>query len=179
MAVLLYLDEGSIHSILEELTYKLYPGTPTFKLLGTDGRHRLLSALSVPRQPNHRHLQHKAGALHWHLNQGHPYADGNKRLAVTTMETFLSLNGASLIASDDEVKEMALGVARGDLSRAACCEFIRTRCVRRDWNGHQIDRWANRLPGEQVMSVKAAADEYGPFGRSDRVLGALVKIVGK
>lgn len=178
MARLLYLDEGDVRSILEELTRKLYPGTPTFTLRGPEGHDRLLSALAVPQQPNHRTLQDKAGALHWHLSKGHAYVDGNKRLAVAALETFLSINGASLIASDDEIKEMALAVARGELSRAECCAFVRIRCARQQWKQPQVDRWANRLPREHVAPVRAALDEYGPFGRGDRVLRSVVDILG-
>ena len=177
MAGLFYLDEDGVEWILQELTYKLFPGTLAFTLLGTEGRDRLLSALAVPRQPNHRYLQDKAGALHWHLNRAHPYVDGNKRLAVAAMETFLSLNHASLITSDDEVKEIALGVASGHLSRAECCGFVRIRCVRRQWKRPQIARWASRLPQEHAAPVKAALDEYGPFGRGDRVLKSLAGII--
>ena len=47
--------------------------------------------------------------------QGHPLQDGNKRLGILLMTLFLSENGLRLEASEKEITETALSLARGTL----------------------------------------------------------------
>lgn len=47
--------------------------------------------------------------------QGHPLQDGNKRLGILLMTLFLSENGLRLQASEKEIAETALSLARGTL----------------------------------------------------------------
>ena len=42
--------------------------------------------------------------------------DGNKRVAVHAMEVFLLANGLNLKSTDDEMENIILGVAAGELS---------------------------------------------------------------
>lgn len=154
---------------MEELAYALFPGTPAFTLAGDEGRERLLSALAQPHWPQHRTLQDKAAVLHWHLNRDHPYIDGNKRLAVAALETFLFVNRASLIATDEELKRIALAVADGTMSQGECRALLRARCVRLDWHEDRIVRWAAGLRDEDKESVDAYLVEHDPFERGDRI----------
>ncbi len=72
----------------------------------------------------HLDLATKAGATHYHLCANHPFLDGNKRVALTAAEVFLLLNGMELIAKDEKVEELTLGVAEGKVSKAAVLEFF-------------------------------------------------------
>lgn len=58
-----------------------------------------------------------AATYAYHLSQAHAFIDGNKRIAAAITELFLDLNQASLAASDDELEEMFLGIAGGQISR--------------------------------------------------------------
>ena len=56
----------------------------------------------------HPTLIEKTGALGFALAQGHPFVDGNKRVAHAAMATFLLLNGADIAATVDEQEHLIL-----------------------------------------------------------------------
>lgn len=86
MARLYYITEPVAGALVTRLTERVCPGAPAFQLRGEAGRNALLSALAQPHWPYYRTLPEKAGALHFSLNKNHPFADGNKRFALTAME---------------------------------------------------------------------------------------------
>lgn len=53
----------------------------------------------------------KAVRLGYGLVSNHPFIDGNKRIGILVMMVFLELNGFQIDFTDDEVIEMAMGVA--------------------------------------------------------------------
>ena len=55
----------------------------------------------------------KAVRLGFGLVANHPFIDGNKRIGILVMLTFLELNGFNIEFNDDEIIDMALGVASG------------------------------------------------------------------
>lgn len=55
----------------------------------------------------------KAVRLGFGLVSNHPFIDGNKRIGILVMMVFLEMNGFQIEFSDDEVIDMALGVASG------------------------------------------------------------------
>ena len=137
----------------------------------------LLGALGQPRWPHYRTLQTKAGALHYFLNRDHPFVDGNKRFAVAAMEMFLFMNEAQLIATDDEVTAFALGVARGELDRSMCAEFLRRRVMRRTWDTDQMVRWLIRMPPEDRAAVGDIFGEGIGMVRYRRIQSALDQVL--
>jgi death-on-curing family protein len=54
----------------------------------------------------------KAAILFYLLIKNHPFINGNKRIAVTSLLVFLSLNHKWLSASNEEMYDMALTVAK-------------------------------------------------------------------
>lgn len=99
----------SVYKILTEAT----GGT-----VGVRDEGLLLSALEAPYQsfggedlfPS---LLEKAVRLGYGLVANHPFIDGNKRIGILVMLTFMELNGINVEFTDDEVIDMALGVASG------------------------------------------------------------------
>jgi death-on-curing protein len=59
-------------------------------------------------------LAGKAAAFFQTLIQRHPFVDGNKRTAVRTVYALLRINGRQLVATQDEVVEVARSTAAGD-----------------------------------------------------------------
>ena len=53
----------------------------------------------------------KAVRLGYGLVSNHPFIDGNKRIGILVMMVFLELNGFQIEFTDDEVIDMAMGVA--------------------------------------------------------------------
>lgn len=158
-----YLDEQLAHEIVTSLTEQVFPDSPAFRLRGEEGRHALLSALDQARWPYYRTLPVKAGIPHYGLNKNHPFADGNKRFALTAMEAFLLMNSAVLLASAGEAEAFALGVADGSISKDESIDFVRRRTFRLGWSGQTYRRWLERLPLEERATVVREIE--GPTGR--------------
>ncbi len=90
----------------------------------------LKSALGMPSatyggQFLHTDICEMAAAYLFHLVKNHPFIDGNKRVGAVTALIFLYLNGFDFDAPEDELAEMVLAVARGDLDKADVAMFIR------------------------------------------------------
>lgn len=69
-----------------------------------------------------------AAYLH-HITANHPFVDGNKRCVAAAL-VFLELNGWEVIASQENLVEAGLGVARGDWDKARVTEFLRRNSKR-------------------------------------------------
>lgn len=101
---------------------------------GDDGlrdRGLLESAVAMPRatfggRALHPGIAAQAGAYFFHLCANRPFVDGNKRVAVASAELFLLLNARELNASDDDVEEVAMGVAARRISKAQVIAFFRS-----------------------------------------------------
>jgi len=94
----------------------------------------LLSALAMPRasfggQYLHPSLHEMAAACLFHLVQNHPFIDGNKRIGLAAAIVFLGLNDVWLESSPDELLEMVLKIARGEIGKPEIAVFLRERCV--------------------------------------------------
>jgi death-on-curing protein len=90
----------------------------------------LKSALGMPSatyggQFLHTDIYEMAAAYLFHLVKNHPFVDGNKRVGAVTALIFLYLNGFDFDASEDDLAEMVLAVARGDIDKAEVAVFIR------------------------------------------------------
>lgn len=58
----------------------------------------------------------KAGRLGYGLINNHPFVDGNKRIGAHAMLVFLAINDVILEFGDDELIEVILAVAAGEVS---------------------------------------------------------------
>jgi len=72
-------------------------------------------------------LAAKAAALMHSLLLNHPFVDGNKRVGVAAAELFLRVNGWELDAGDEELEEMAISIATGDVEAEALAIWFRQR----------------------------------------------------
>jgi death-on-curing protein len=72
-----------------------------------------------------------AAAYAFGLARNHPFVDGNKRIAAVVSETFLSLNGYVLEASDAEIVVEFLALAAGEVSEDALAAWFRERIAAR------------------------------------------------
>lgn len=74
-------------------------------------------------------LSAKAAALMHSLAMNHPFVDGNKRVALAGAQLMLMANGARLLATQDELEQLALATARGELDAEAFAVWFRQRLV--------------------------------------------------
>jgi len=65
----------------------------------------------------HESLPAMAAAYLFHICKNHPFFDGNKRVAVVASEIFLNINGMQLDVDNEELKQLCLGVASGEISK--------------------------------------------------------------
>jgi len=68
--------------------------------------------------------EEKAAKLGYSLVSNHAFVDGNKRIGVYVMLSFLELNGIHIDSSDDDVIELGLGVADGSMSQDDVLKWI-------------------------------------------------------
>ena len=73
--------------------------------------------------------EEKAARLGFSLISNHAFVDGNKRIGIYIMLSFLELNGVRIEASNDEVYELGMKVAEGKADFSYILEWIRARKV--------------------------------------------------
>ena len=89
-----YPTVGEVIAVHNQLIVR-FGGAP-----GIRDRGALESALARPQSGYYTDLVQEAAALWESLSQNHPFVDGNKRVAVTTMAAFLRVNGYRLEFDD-------------------------------------------------------------------------------
>lgn len=102
-------------------------------LAGLRDENALEAALGRPQQKWHYEksdLATLAAAYAYGLCQGHPFRDGNKRVAFVTMLVCLELNGQELQAEEPEVVALMLSLASGKLGERELAAWLKER-VRR------------------------------------------------
>jgi death on curing protein len=80
------------------------------------------SALAQPRAMFegsylHDSLAKMAAAYGFHICNNHSFIDGNKRVALVAMDTFLQKNGYEIFASEKDVYEVIMKLASGNLTK--------------------------------------------------------------
>jgi death-on-curing protein len=61
----------------------------------------------------------------YYLAMGHPFCDGNKRVAALAAYVFLEMNGVNFEAPEDQYAELVLSVAAGTATKDDVTQFIR------------------------------------------------------
>ena len=69
--------------------------------------------------------EEKGARLGYALISNHAFVDGNKRIGMYVMLTFLEVNGIRLDCTNDEVVEVGLAVASGAMDYEALLEWVR------------------------------------------------------
>ena len=71
----------------------------------------------------------KGARLGYALIANHAFVDGNKRIGMYVMLTFLEVNGIRLDCTNDEVVEVGLAVASGAMDYEALLAWVRAHRV--------------------------------------------------
>ena len=69
--------------------------------------------------------EEKAARLGFDLISNHAFLDGNKRIGMYVMLTFLEANGIGVEADNEEVASVGLAVASGAMKYEALLEWVR------------------------------------------------------
>lgn len=70
-------------------------------------------------------LEEKGARLGFSLVRNHSFADGNKRIGILAMLTFLSVNGIEISCTDTELVETGLALASGQMDYEALLAWLR------------------------------------------------------
>jgi len=71
--------------------------------------------------------EEKAARLGFSLISNHAFVDGNKRIGIYIMLSFLELNGIRIEASNNEVYELGMKVAEGEADYNYILEWIKEK----------------------------------------------------
>ncbi len=69
--------------------------------------------------------EEKAAQLGFSLISNHAFVDGNKRIGMYIMLSFLELNGIKIDVTNDDVVKIGLGVASGEMNRDDVLDWIK------------------------------------------------------
>ncbi|NOT33017.1 MAG: type II toxin-antitoxin system death-on-curing family toxin [Candidatus Eisenbacteria bacterium] len=67
-----------------------------------------------------------AAAYAYSLTQNHPFADGNKRVALTVAGVFMELNGFRLEATEQDAAQATRALSMRELSEVEFADWLRT-----------------------------------------------------
>ncbi|TPL69191.1 type II toxin-antitoxin system death-on-curing family toxin [Mesorhizobium sp. B2-3-15] len=93
----------------------------------------LESALERPQQKEaygEPDLSELAAAYLFGIAKNHPFVDGNKRTAFAAADLFLYFNGLSIEAEQEEVIQLVMMVAAGEIDEAGAAAFFREHVVK-------------------------------------------------
>jgi death-on-curing protein len=95
------------------------------------------SALAQPRaefdgQYLHPTLVSMAATYLFHIVMNHPFVDGNKRVGLHACLVFLELNGLAVNASGDDLYELVMSVAKGEIGQDAVARRLEASVSRTD-----------------------------------------------
>jgi death-on-curing protein len=80
----------------------------------------------------HTSIPAMAAAYLFHLCQNHPFIDGNKRVGANAAITFLLINDWEPMFDEEELTELVLSIASGELGKPKLIEVFERRCGSRD-----------------------------------------------
>ncbi|MCK8826437.1 type II toxin-antitoxin system death-on-curing family toxin [Natroniella acetigena] len=66
-----------------------------------------------------------ASAYGFHLCKNHPFIDGNKRITLVAMDTFLQKNGYEITASEKETYKIIIALSSGEISKEELTKWLK------------------------------------------------------
>lgn len=122
MKAVRWLSAGAIVAIHEELISR-YGG-----ISGVRSSELLDSAIARPKHlaayKDRATVPQLAASYAWGLLRNHPFADGNKRIALAAALVFLDLNGWELNCSEAEETAMVLQAAASEITEQAWSRWL-------------------------------------------------------
>ncbi len=103
-----------------------YGGSEGIRDIGLLNSAIAMPAASFANQFLHTDLFEMAAAYLFHLVQNHPFIDGNKRVGAAAANVFMFLNDIHFAPDENEYTKLVLGVAKGEVKKAAIVEFLRS-----------------------------------------------------
>ena len=96
-------------------------------------------------------LEEKGARLGFSLIRNHSFSDGNKRIGILAMLTFLSVNGIEISCTDTELVETGVVLASGQMNYEALLAWLRE-------HGAFTDQCANENPSSRLQNKAESSD---------------------
>lgn len=74
----------------------------------------------------------KAAQLCYGIANNHPFTDGNKRTALHSMYVYLIINGFDITATRQDVENMIIDIAAGNMTNTELAQWLRENTVKID-----------------------------------------------
>lgn len=71
--------------------------------------------------------EEKAARLGYGLVANHPFVDGNKRIGIYVMISFLEVNGINIEFTDEEIEKLVISIADGAYKYDDVIKFLRSK----------------------------------------------------
>ena len=117
-----------LHIQLEE-TFILSSGIRDEKLLASAVNTPFQTFMGNDLYPS---LYDKAAQLCYGIANNHPFIDGNKRTALHSMYVYLIINGFDIAASQQQVENLIINVAAGNMTNTELAEWLRENTLKLD-----------------------------------------------
>lgn len=106
-------------------------------LSGVRDENLLASAVNTPFQTFmgndlYPSIYDKAAQLCYGIANNHPFTDGNKRTALHSMYVYLIINGFDITATQQDVENMIIDVAAGNMTNTELAQWLRENTVEID-----------------------------------------------
>lgn len=123
-------DIYELHAQLES-AFVLAPGVRDENLLASAVNTPFQTFMGNDLYPS---LYDKAAQLCYGLANNHPFTDGNKRTALHSMYVYLIINGFDITATQQDVENMIIDVAAGNMTNTELVQWLQKNTVEIDAN---------------------------------------------
>ena len=121
-------DIYELHIQLEK-TFILYSGIRDKNLLASAVNTPFQTFMGNDLYPT---IYDKAAQLCYGIANNHPFTDGNKRTALHSMYVYLIINGFDITASQQEVENLIINVAAGNMTNVELAQWLRDNTIQLD-----------------------------------------------
>ena len=123
-------DIYELHTQLEN-AFVLSPGVRDENLLASAVNTPFQTFMGNDLYPS---IYDKAAQLCYGIANNHPFTDGNKRTALHSMIVYLIINGFDITATQQDVENMIIDVASGNMTNVELAQWLRENTARIDAN---------------------------------------------
>ena len=104
---------------------------------GVGDENLLASAVNTPFQTFmgndlYPSIYDKAAQLCYGIANNHPFTDGNKRTALHSMYVYLIINGYDITATQQDVENLIINVAAGNMTNVELAQWLRDNTIQLD-----------------------------------------------
>ena len=123
-------DIYELHTQLEN-AFVLSPGVRDENLLASAVNTPFQTFMGNDLYPS---IYDKAAQLCYGIANNHPFTDGNKRTALHSMYVYLIINGFDITATQQDVENMIIDVASGNMTNTELVQWLQKNTVEIDAN---------------------------------------------